>query len=110
MTSDARIERYEERGFFLHIPFPEKDNPTVLYVADRDFENLHGIIDDEDQDWTDFRDEVIELLEHSGHECDYDFTESLVRELVEVVREQDPPDETEIKDPLEDLTPNNNTE
>jgi len=107
MTSDARLERYEERGFFLSIPFPGENSPTVLYVADRDFENLHDIVEDEDNDWTDLRDEIRELLDHSGHEGDHEFTESLVRSLMTVIREQEPPEDTEIEDPLDDLNPDN---
>jgi DNA-binding ferritin-like protein len=110
MSSAPKIERYEQRGFFLHIPFPGEENPTVLYVADRDFENLHEIVDDDEKDWTDFRDEVQELLDHSGHEGDHEFSESLTHSLMDVIQEEDLPDETEIEDPLEDLTSDQSAE
>lgn len=97
------IERYEKRGFFLTIPFEGEENPTVLYVADRDFENLKELLDSEDHDWTDLRDEIQELLDHSGHEGEHEFTESLVRAIADTLRAEDLPEETNIDDPLEDL-------
>lgn len=110
LTSEARIERYDQRGFFLHIPFPREENTTVLYVADRDFENLHEIIDDEDQELSDFRDEIQELLDHSGHEGEHDFSDELTRSLMTVIENEDPPEDTEIDDPLDELTPDPSTD
>lgn len=97
------LERYEQRGFFLTIPFEGEENPTVLYVADKDFENLKEMLESDDTDWTDLRDEIQELLDHSGHAGEHEFTESLVTDLMTTLREQDPPEETSIEDPLEDL-------
>lgn len=99
---ELSIERYDQRGFFLTIPFEGEENPTVLYVADKDFENLKELLDGGDSDWTDVRDEIQELLDHSGHEGEHEFTESLVKAIMGTLREQPLPEETSIEDPLED--------
>jgi len=96
------IERFEERGFFLTIPFSDEDDSTVLYVADQDFETLKELLDDADTSWQEFRDEIIELLDHSGHAGDHNFSRELVENLMDVVRNQPRPEESEIDDPLDD--------
>lgn len=100
---EPSLERYEERGFFLEIPFPDENSVTVLYIADKDFVKLKDLTEDSDSGWEPIRDELCELLEHSGHDEDHTFTESLVENISEVIGETHRPEETEIKDPLEDL-------
>lgn len=101
-AESPKIQRHEERGFFLTIPFPGEKDPTVLYVADKDFLNLKELVGkDKDTSIDEFRDELQELLDHSGHNESHSFSEPLVKELMTVVQEQPEPEQTEIDDPLD---------
>ncbi len=100
--SSVKVERYEDRGFFLTLPFPGDENPTLLYVADQDFETLKDLVEGGDPEWIEVRDELQELLDHSGHDEDHTFDEELIEEIVEVLDAEPRPESTTIGDPLED--------
>lgn len=100
---EPKLEAFEKRGYFVHIPFEGEDTPTVLYVAHKDFESLQGLIENPDSDWEAFRDEIFSLLEHSGHEGEHTLTESTTRELMDLVESEELPDESQIDDPLEEM-------
>ncbi|MFB6347570.1 MAG: hypothetical protein ABEK50_17780 [bacterium] len=101
--TEPSLEEFEGRGFFLHIPFEEEDSPTVLYVAHKDFESLQGLIENPDASWEEFREEIFSLLEHSGHEGDHELSQSTTQQLMELVQNQELPEEPEIDNPLEDV-------
>jgi len=69
-VSDVSFETipYEDGGVFLRVPFEGEPDSTLLFVAERDFAGLLELARDPDADWTDLRDEVFSLLEHSGHD------------------------------------------
>lgn len=97
------LEEFEERGFFVHIPFEDEDKPTVLYVAHKDFQSLQGLIENPDASWEEFREEVFSLLEHSGHDGDHKLSRSTTEQLMDLVEQQDLPEDPDIENPLEDL-------
>lgn len=100
---EPTLEEFEERGFFVHIPFEDDDKPTVLYVAHKDFQSLQGLIENPDASWEEFRKEVFSLLEHSGHEEDHELSRTTTERLMELVAEQELPEDPDIDNPLEDL-------
>lgn len=104
--SSPEIERFEERGFFLTLPFPDEDSPTVLYVADKDFETLKDLAENTETSWRDLRDELQELLDHSGHEENHTFSRAFIKEISDLLADQKRPEKTSIEDPLEDLGKN----
>lgn len=84
MGFSFELTPFEDRGVFLRIPFEGESDATVLFVADRDFENLVEMAEDPAGDWTDLREELFELLEHSGHDREH----RLGRERTEALRER----------------------
>jgi hypothetical protein len=72
-------------------------------VADQDFETLKELIEDADTEWTEVRDELQELLDHSGHPEDHTFDQELVENIIEVLHQQDLPESTSIEDPFENI-------
>lgn len=84
MGFSFELTPYEDGGVFLRIPFEGEAEPTLLFVAEQDFEGLLEIARDPDRAWTELRDELFELLEHSGHDREH----VLGRERTEALRER----------------------
>lgn len=84
MSFSFELTPFEDRGVFLGIPFEGETDPTVLFVAARDFEQLVEMAEDPGKGWTELRDELFELLEHSGHDREH----RLGRERTEALRER----------------------
>ena len=83
------FERFEDRGYFVELTFDREEDPTVVFVADRDFLGLENMAEDSDADWESFREELFELLEHSGHREDHELGEQTTREVMKAFREFD---------------------
>jgi hypothetical protein len=88
MSEALEINESEFDGFFLEITFDGEDDATMLFVADKDFESLKEMARDEEADWEDFKNELMELLEHSGHEEDHELSESTTEEIRDVIAER----------------------
>lgn len=101
--SGPALEEFEQRGFFLHIPFADEESPTVLYIAHKDFASLQKLIENPDTSWENFRQELFSLLEHSGHEKDHELPEETTREIISLVDGQELPEEPDIDNPLDEL-------
>lgn len=84
------INRFEDRGYFLELTFDGEEEPTVLFVADRDFDSLKSLAEDNQENWMELRDEIFELLEHSGHENEHQLGKDLTNRLRETLIDFEP--------------------
>ena len=81
MSAPLEINESEFDGYFLEIEFDGEDDKTMLFVAEKDFESLKSMAAKEEASWEDFRNELMELLEHSGHDEDHELGEETAREM-----------------------------
>lgn len=71
----------EEEGNFLRLQFDDLDEPMLLFVAEADYEKLEEMVDNPDCTWQDFREELFELLEHSGHPEEHELGKDKVLQI-----------------------------
>lgn len=85
MSAPIEINDSEFDGYFLEIEFDGEDETTLLFVAEKDFESLKNMAEKDDASWDDFRDELMELLEHSGHDEDHELGEETTEEIRDII-------------------------
>jgi len=86
--SDTPIEINDSEfdGYFCEIQFDNEEDTTMLFVAEKDFESLRDMAGDEDSDWEDFKNELMTLLEHSGHDREHELGEETANEIRDVLK------------------------
>lgn len=92
MDADAFEIIPEEEGYFFKIPFDGESDTTLIFVAERDFSEFKEMAADSDDSWEDFRDELFELVEHTGHDEEHSLsreTTGAIRQAVSDYEEQD---------------------
>lgn len=88
MSAPIEINDSEFDGYFLEIEFDGEDETTLLFVAEKDFESLKNMAENDDASWDDFRNELMELLEHSGHDEDHELGEESTREIRDIIADR----------------------
>lgn len=75
----------QEEGIFVNLVFDGEQESTVIFVADQDFEQLQEMAENPEKNWEDFRNEFLELVEHTGHDQDHELGEATTLRLQEKI-------------------------